>query len=294
MHLSIRPTAMREINANYRSTQYDFDRIKDDEPTSIASEISSPSRQSNGRSLSDFRSRSSRFRFMRKVMTIVLTQLSSTAAITYYLMKNTGVSHYLLTDGRPLLVLSFVTSFASVLALSLSQALRYNFPYNFIILGIFTLCQSLMMGVYSSQFAMKSVMLGSGHTIMALFAVILYSTQPNPAYDLTYMGNGLLALLSSVLVGSVANIYFGSTVADNLLLGFSTALFVAYMMRDVQLIVDRKKERHYGENDYIMASLSLYESIINLLYRMIEIANRMQQNGKSRNERSSQPLNEWG
>jgi FtsH-binding integral membrane protein len=121
---------------------------------------------------------------------------------------------------------------------------------------------------------------------MALFAVILYSTQPNPAYDLTYMGNGLLALVTSLIVGALANVYLNSAVVDNVLLGLSTAVFVAYTIRDVQLIVGKKKERSYSENDYILAALGLYESIINLLYRMIEIANRIQQNADTNSQRA--------
>jgi FtsH-binding integral membrane protein len=235
------------------------------------------SRPSSGRTLGSFVDRSSRLGFMRKVFSIVLLQLLTTAGVTYLMMENAHIPAFLLAQGRFFMIGILITSMLCVLSLSSVPGLRYRKPYNFMTLGLFTLCQSSLLGVFSSQFPAKSVYLGSSHTIMALFAVIMYSTQPNPSYDLTAAGNGLLALLSSLVVGGIANIYAGSSLVDNALLGCSAAVFVAYMMRDIQLIVGNKTKRAYGEGDYIMAALSLYESVINLLYRMIEIANRTQQ-----------------
>lgn len=244
-------------------------------------------RQKNSRLLHDFSSRNSRQLFIRKVLSIVLSQLLATAGTTYFLMSRISIALYLMTRGRHIMLLLFAMSMGAVLALTRSEQIRYQKPYNFMLLGLFTLCQSIMMGVFSSQFPVKSVILGSSHTIMALFAVILYSTQPNPRFDLTYTGNGLLALLSSLFVGTVANLYFESTVLDNVVLALSAALFVAYTMRDVQLIIGQKKDRYYGEDDYIIAALGLYESIINLLIRMTEIAHRMQD---AQSRKRSQPF----
>ena len=240
----------------------------------IATFVSSQSSE-KGRVVGYFSQRTSRVRFVQRVFMIVLGQLLTTATTTYYMLQNKNVPTFLLLRGRPILALLILVSLLIAQMLISSPMLRNTEPYNLLLLFFFTLCQSITMGTLSSLYPPKAVLAGSGHTIMAVFAVLLYSTQPNPSYDLTYIGNGLLAALTSVFVGTIANSYFGISILDNLLLGLSTALFVVYLAYDLQRIVSNKSKKKYQEDDYILAALSLYEDIIGLLTRMIRIASKV-------------------
>ena len=226
--------------------------------------------------LNSFRERSSRLGFKRKVFAIVMTQLLGTVAATKVFMGHSSLAYYLLSEGRNIMLGLGVAAIATVVTLVSHPTLRYTSPTNYLLLGLFTICQAITVGVFSSTFPARSVFLGSAHTLMAFLAVLLYSLQPNPAYDLTIMGSGLLAALMSLLVGTVANIFFGSTLMENIMLGGGAVLFVAYMAYDMQMIFGGKNvKKQYSEKDHIIAALSLYQDIINLYIRLVQIADKM-------------------
>jgi FtsH-binding integral membrane protein len=231
-----------------------------------------------GRTLRSFQDRSSRLGFIRKVFSIVFAQLLTTATITYLMVQHRSVPAFLMSKGSFSIITLAAAAMTCILALT-SPSIRYNTTQSLGVLGIFTLCQSTLVGLYSSQFPLKTVFMGSAHTLFALLGVMLYSFQPNPAFDLTVMGSWLFSGLLSLTFSSFASLFFGISFFENFLLGGGAALFVAYMVYDVQMIVGGKKvNKSYSERDYILASLNLYMDIINLLIRLIEIADRMQKN----------------
>jgi FtsH-binding integral membrane protein len=143
---------------------------------------------------------------------------------------------------------------------------------NFILLGIHTFLQSLMVGSFSSLLNPRTVCMGTIHTLAAFVAIALYTFQPNPQYDFTVLGNTLLTALTSLVVGSVLGLFYDMPLYDNLLSGALAVLFAVYLFHDMQKIVGgTHKKRQYGQKEYILAALNLYQDAISLYMQIAKL-----------------------
>jgi hypothetical protein len=142
---------------------------------------------------------------------------------------------------------------------------------NFILLGLFTLAQAVVVGTFSSIFDPRTVCLGAMHTLSALLAITLYAFQPNPKYDLTAAGNILLASLTALTVGTVFNFFLRMPLVENLLSGMLAVVFAGYIAFDTQMIVGGKSKRQYATNDYILAAMNLYQDVISFFIQVLKI-----------------------
>ena len=196
----------------------------------------------------------------------------TTILITYFIMNNSAVAEGLLENYQVLSFLSFMISSGAALALVSSKALRYHSPTNFILLGIFTVMQSLMVGVFSTLVSPKAVCLGTMHTLTAFLAVTLYSFQPKPQYDLSVMGSALLTTLTALIVGSIFGVFLNLPWFDNFMSGALAVLFTTYLVHDTQQIVGGKHHKYqYGQKEYILAALNLYQDVVSMFIEIVKI-----------------------
>ena len=239
------------------------------------------------RTLSDFTTRDSRTGFMRKVYSIFSMQMLCTIGVTAVIMNNNDLRYFLYQNLKPFLVLSNLLSFGVVSALVTRPELRYKSPINFILLGVHTFLQSVMVGTFSSAVGPHLVCFGTIHTLMAFLAITVYSFQPNPKYDLTPLGNLLLTSMTSLTVGSLLNYFFKMPLMDNLISGAMAVLSATYLAYDTQKIVGGKHHKHsYSSKEYILAALNLYQDIISLFMHIVSVLQKMEQS-KQRKQSSS-------
>lgn len=227
------------------------------------------------RSDDDFVQRSSRLAFIRKVYAVFLTQMATTVAVTGTIMSNHDLAYFLLSSARKWLIGSALCSYAVLIGLVGSSRIRHEFPINVILLGFYTLLQSITVGIFSLFFDPKLFCLGTVHTLAAFSAITIYSFQPNPKLDLTSRGTVLLTSLFAVAVGSMLGIFFKMPLLDNLLSAALAVIFASYIAYDTQMIVGGKHHKHaYGKNEYILAALNLYQDVINLFLQIMKLLHR--------------------
>lgn len=219
-------------------------------------------------------SRKYRFDFIKKVYSIFTVQILSTIVITYIIMNNPSLSSLLQINFKIVTLFSAVSSIVAALALVLSPRCRYSSPLNFILLGLFSIFQSVTVGTFSTLFNPRTVCLGSMHTLSALLAITLYAFQPNPKYDLTASGNILLAALATLTTGTILNFFFRMPMVDNLLSGLMAVVYAGYIAHDTQMIVGGKSKRQYSTDDYILAALNMYQDAIGLYIQMMKLLRR--------------------
>lgn len=277
--------------------------------------------QQQQRTVKDFSSRDSRIGFIRKVYAIFTTQIFITICITYMIINNLNIQNFLLSYPKELLIFNMVSSIGTITAFSTIPSLRYNMPWNFILLGIFsfilylieiilfifiltyhhhcfisfssfrsflysiiglfTISQSIVIGTFSSLFETSSVLLASSHTLAIFSTITLYLFQSNPTYDLTIFGNTLLSLLTSLIVGSILNIFFSISIIDNIITSCLIILFSFYIMYDTQLIIGGKHhKKSYNSDDYIIASLSLYQDVISLFMKILKFMGKLKEKSR--------------
>jgi FtsH-binding integral membrane protein len=234
----------------------------------------------------DFATRESRLGFIRKVFAIFGTQMLTTMAVTCLIMTHTGLRGYLLENHQTISLGSGLLSLAVVVPLVGSAQLRHSKPWNFVFLGLFTLLQSVAVGTFSTTMSTRSVCLGTVHTLAAVLGTALYTLQPNPKFDITTWGTGLLTTLITFLVGTILSAVFDMPLNNNLLSGAMAVLFATYLFHDMQKVVGGRHHKHqYGESEYILAALNLYQDAIGLYMEIVRFL-REREKEKEREDRN--------
>jgi protein lifeguard len=229
------------------------------------------------RSLTDFATRGSRKGFIRKVYSIFCAQMVCTIAITSVIMNDGNIQNFLLRNFKAFLISAYLISTGVIVALVSNPRLRYIAPVNFVLLGLHTVMQSILVGIFSSAINPRLVCLGTIHTLGTFLAITLYSFQPNEKFDLTNFGNVLLTGSSSLLVGIVLNFFLKMPLIDNIISGALAVLFASYMAFDTQKIVGGKHHKYsYSQKEYILAALNLYQDVINFFMQIVSILTKLE------------------
>uniref|UniRef100_A0A3B4BI10 Protein lifeguard 2 n=1 Tax=Periophthalmus magnuspinnatus TaxID=409849 RepID=A0A3B4BI10_9GOBI len=181
------------------------------------------------------------------VYAILMTQLLVTVGIVC-LFTFEPVRYYIQT--HPGLYSASLMFFATYIALSCCGDLR-QFPWNVILLVLFTLSMAFMMGFFYNT---KSVLLCLGITAMVCFCVTIFSFQSR--IDVTSCQGVLFSLCMVMLLCAI-------TISIVVPFGY----FLAF---DTQMLLGNK---HYAisPEEYIFATLSIYLDIIYLFSFMLAI-----------------------
>uniref|UniRef100_A0A8C5P792 Protein lifeguard 2 n=1 Tax=Leptobrachium leishanense TaxID=445787 RepID=A0A8C5P792_9ANUR len=136
--------------------------------------------------------------FIRKVYSILLTQLLVTLAVVALFTFSEPVKDYVQANPGWYWA-SYVVFFVTYLTLACCSGPRRYFPWNLILLGIFTLSMAYVTGMLSSYYNTKSVILCLGITALVCLSVTLFSFQTK--IDITSC-QGVLFVLVMVLLFS--------------------------------------------------------------------------------------------
>jgi len=222
-----------------------------------------------------------------QVYSIFTAQALTTVAVVSFILSQPSISHFLITNSDLVLLGTSVGMIGTAGSLTLSSRLRYHFPLNLLVLGIYTLCQSTILGTVTSTMNQKLVCAGSMHTLIVFLGMTLFAFQPNPKYDLTPFGTLLLNSLLGLTVGVIASAFFRIPLTSSLISGLSAVLFSVYIAYDTQLIVGGKhKKRAYNQKEYILAVLGLYQDAVSLFLTIMRILNATDRNS-NRSSRSN-------
>ena len=107
------------------------------------------------------------------------------------------------------------------------------------------------------------VMTAFGGTAGVFFAMASLSTVIKR--DLSGMSKWLFVGAIVLMVGSIINVFVGSTAGMMVISMLAIAIFSAYMLYDLKQIVDG------GETNYISATLALYLDIINVFQSLLAL-----------------------
>ncbi|MFY8104491.1 MAG: Bax inhibitor-1 family protein, partial [Ramlibacter sp.] len=83
--------------------------------------------------------------------------------------------------------------------------------------------------------------------------------------DLSGMGKFLFVGALAVMIGSIINVFVGSTVGMLVISVMVIGIFSAYMLYDIKQIIDG------GETNYISATLALYLDIFNVFQGLLAL-----------------------
>ncbi len=223
--------------------------------------------------LNPFFSKQVRHAFIRKVYSLLTLQLMVTTGICALFMFNDKVNSFASSEGgQALFWISIVATFAILITLCCSQNLARRHPHNYILLGLFTLAQSYILGIVTSSYNTSVVLMAFGTTIAITLTLTLFAWQTK--YDFTTMRGGLLAALVGIIVLNVINIFLKNNILSIVISCFGVVIFSGYIVYDTQLIVGGNHKYSYGIDDYVFATISLYLDIINLFLYLLQLFGR--------------------
>eukprot|EP00172_Hildenbrandia_rubra_P003926 Plantae.Rhodophyta-Hildenbrandia_rubra.ctg6997.p1 GENE.Plantae.Rhodophyta-Hildenbrandia_rubra.ctg6997~~Plantae.Rhodophyta-Hildenbrandia_rubra.ctg6997.p1 ORF type:complete len:268 (+),score=32.77 Plantae.Rhodophyta-Hildenbrandia_rubra.ctg6997:63-866(+) len=218
-----------------------------------------------------------RLGFLRKVYSILSLQLILTTFISACYMLVAPLRHFVLAAEAPLLVLGFVGTLGTLVAL---MCLKDVHPTNMYLLAGFTLFESHMIGLVCARYAEE----GIGYLVLEAFVITMSIFLGITAYcfvskkDFSFLGGFLFAGLMAIIGASVINLIMGVTGHYSKSFAFIVSiggalLFTGFILYDSSLIMTK-----LSPDEYILAAINLYLDILNLFLYILQILSRSHDN----------------
>ncbi|XP_046730715.1 fas apoptotic inhibitory molecule 2b [Silurus meridionalis] len=209
--------------------------------------------------------------FIRKVYMILMMQLFLTLIVVSLFTFYDPVRFYIQTHPALYSTSSLLFLF-TYLMLACCGDLRREFPWNLVLLCVFTLCMAIMLGFISSYYDTRSVVVCLCITTVVCVCVTIFSFQTR--LDIT-MFQGLLLnlclvlLVSSLLMGVI--VLFGFVPWLHTLYGslgaFTFTMFLAF---DTQLLMGNRQYALSPE-EHVFAALTLYLDIVYIFSHILQL-----------------------
>lgn len=223
-----------------------------------------------------YAAREVRTAFIRKVYSLLTTQLLVTGAIAGFLCTRSPVW---LKANNWLLMVSLVGMLFTILIMMCCGNQLRKYPNNYAILLMITVCMGISCGFSSSRYTKETVLLAASTTALIFVAMTIYAWTTST--DFTGMGPYIFAALVCLivfgLVLAVMNALGMKIVMLNVIYNiFGVMLFTFYIVYDTQLIMGEHggHKNQFGIDEYASATLSLYLDIINLFLHLLELFGR--------------------
>lgn len=186
---------------------------------------------------------------------ILSAQLLLTALIAAPIVLH-GPTRAFVAASPGVVLLSALGAFAIVMVLSFSEEARHRHPTNLILLAAFTALEGVAVGATAAAYTLPSVALAVAVTAGATGALAAYAQRAKTDY--TARGGALVSALSALLLTSVFALFVRSRAVEVVLAGFGAALFSAYLVWDVQLLLGGQHARFQLRCVYIAVCVRVF------------------------------------
>ncbi|KAI8992144.1 inhibitor of apoptosis-promoting Bax1-domain-containing protein [Mycotypha africana] len=202
-----------------------------------------------------------RLQFVRKVYSILATQLFATSALSAFYMLNDS-ARYWVQSNQWMVIVSMLGTLGLIFVLFWKAR---SYPVNYVLLGAFTLLEAHAVGTIVTFYNQKIVLQALLITLGVFVGLTIFTLQSK--WDFTGLGPFLYAGIWILLIAGVVQMFF--PFSKGIQLAFAVGgviIFSGYILLDTYLIFYR-----YSAEDYIIASVSLYLDVINLFLRILKI-----------------------
>lgn len=212
-----------------------------------------------------------RHAFIQKVYCIISVQLLTTVAIIAIFTFVEPVSEYVRSNVAVYYV-SYAVFLVTYVIMACCQGPRRRFPWNIILLTIFTLALGFMTGTISSMYETKAVIIAMIITAVVSISVTIFCFQTK--VDFTSC-TGLFCVLGIVLTvtGIVTSIvlFFEYIYWLHMVYAAVGAIcFTLFLAYDTQLVLGNRKHTISPE-DYITGALQIYTDIVYIFTFVLQL-----------------------
>lgn len=163
----------------------------------------------------------------------------------------------------------FPVIFILIIVLACCDNARRKVPGNFILLGLFTIFEGLMLGAVSALFEADAVMWAVGATTFVTIGLSLFAFQTKWDFTMTYgiLWVVVLALFAFGILCAIIRSFWLQIVYASI----GTLVFAVYLVVDTQIMLGGKHRYSLSPEDYIFAALNLYIDIVNMFLFILQI-----------------------
>jgi FtsH-binding integral membrane protein len=208
-----------------------------------------------------------RMGFLRKVYGILSAQLLFTTLVSVLFIACEPLKLFM--RGNPALLA--IPAFGSIgLIIALAFKSRET-PLNYILLALFTLCESILVGVTVTMYDVSVVIEAFALTAAVTLSLTFYTLQSKR--DFSSWGAGLFSVLWVLIIAGFMQLFLQSEMLDMAMAVGGAVLFSLFIIFDTHMIMHR-----VSPEEYIHASVSLYLDIINLFLHILRILGEARRN----------------
>ncbi|XP_036425759.1 transmembrane BAX inhibitor motif containing 1a [Colossoma macropomum] len=216
-------------------------------------------------------SMSIRHTFIRKVYMILAAQLLVTVAIVAVFTFVEPVRNFV-SRNPAIYWASYAVYFITHIVLVCCKGPRRRFPWNLLLLAIFTLAMSYMTGTISSYYNTKAVFLALGITVIVCIAVTVFCFQTK--VDFTKCGGlfcvlGIVVFVTGIITAIVLSFKYIPWL-HMLYAAIGAIVFTLFLAYHTQLLIGNRKHSISPE-EYVFAALSIYVDIIQIFLFLLQI-----------------------
>ena len=213
-----------------------------------------------------------RLGFVRKVYGIICCQLLITSIFCYLGTTSEAYSSFLFSStGLSFMITAAVLSVILMLTITCCTKVARSVPINYVILGIFTLCESYLVSYCCVMTDPKLVVMAALMTLGVTIALTIYAVTTTT--DITYMGGALFIVSCALLFFGIFAIFTTNNTVHILYCVFGILFYGFYLIYDTQLIMGNGE---YGLtiDDYVIGAVIVYLDIIILFVRILQLLKR--------------------
>lgn len=211
-----------------------------------------------------------RLGFIKKVYGVLAFQLLVTALISSIgLVKE--VQDYFFENFAWFWV-AFALSIVVLIPLACFQSVARRVPINYILLFVFTACESIMLAyLFAAINDVTIILMAAGLTVAVTAALTVYACTTK--VDFTFCGAFLFLAATCMLFFGIFSIFVRSPILHILYCTMGVLVYGIYLIFDTQLIMG-KFGIEYSIDDYIIASLNIYLDIIQIFIYILSALSR--------------------
>lgn len=207
-----------------------------------------------------------RWGFIRKVYSILTLQLLLTAIIASIVVMTPRINQFFRTRNG-LIVYLIIAIFTIIIMLVMNCFLNKH-PINIILLGVFTIMFSIMVGV-SCVFSKGEIILQASilTTVLAVSLTLFTFWAAKRGWDFNFLYPFLFCTLILVLLFCMIEIFYPMGSMVRMVISFIVALlYCGFIIYDTDNLIKR-----CSYDEYIIAAAMLYVDMINLFVTMLQI-----------------------
>merc|ERR1719495_2408581 len=157
------------------------------------------------------------------------------------------------------------------------RSLRVSFPINFILLAIFTIAESVTLGMVSMFYEVEAVLIAAGITTAIVFVLTIFAFQTK--WDFNMLRGILVCVLFVFLIFVFIMIFVPQNKYMQMVYGGVGALiFSVYLVYDTQMMMGGEHKFSISPEEYIFAALALYLDIINIFLYVLKFVGAARSN----------------